>query len=249
MIRIAIVDDELESIKKLSEFVAFSIHSIFKSDVAFKITSFQSGEKLLSAMASDKNFDIIFLDIQMARIDGIETAQRLRIYNKKVVIIYVSSFGNRITESMTVHPFAFIQKPYTKQDIMNVFREYLDYYMNFETTSETMFIFDADNIHIEVSENDIVSFQYIANRKIKLDTLNNGTLELKASISSIYEQLDKKIFLMPNSGNIINAYNVERIDGKNLILIMNNESRINISRRRYKDIIMSIGFIRKQGGK
>lgn len=54
---------------------------------------------------------------------------------------------------------------------------------------------------------------------------------------------------MPNSGNIINAYNVEKIDGKNMVLIMSNESRINVSRRRYKDIIMSIGFIRKQGGK
>lgn len=65
MIRIAIVDDEKvirEQIKKLIE----------KKQTDCNVNAYETGEELL---AEGKKFDVVFLDIQMEGMNGIDTAR------------------------------------------------------------------------------------------------------------------------------------------------------------------------------
>ena len=112
MIRIAVVDDEEKEISIISQIV----NDFFNENkLKYNLKTFASGETLL---ADKTEFDLIFLDIQMGDgIDGIETAQKLRIINKNAALFYVTSYSDYIRKSMTIHPFAFIVKPYSKQEI------------------------------------------------------------------------------------------------------------------------------------
>lgn len=60
---------------------------------------------------------IVFLDIDMKGIDGIETARRIRIHDRKVKIVYVTSYKEYAGKAFSVHAFGYLLKP-VKQEKM-----------------------------------------------------------------------------------------------------------------------------------
>ena len=84
---IAICDDCFNDIQRLEELILQ--HRKEQETICF--THFFRGEDLL---ACDHRFDIIFLDIEMEKEDGITVAQKIRKVDRNVLIIYVTSHEN-----------------------------------------------------------------------------------------------------------------------------------------------------------
>lgn len=55
--------------------------------------------------------DIIYFDIEMRRMNGIDTAKSIRKVDRDVVLIYVSSYETYFMQLFEVEPFRFIKKP------------------------------------------------------------------------------------------------------------------------------------------
>lgn len=158
MINIAICDDEqtsLDSIKKLAT-------DFFRSqNIKINISLFSSGEELLS---SDKDIDILFLDIQMKQLNGIETAKKIRNKSYKCFLIFITVLKEMVFQSFEVQPFDYMLKPIQ--------------YDNFKKTMERLLLSmksaDKENLLIQRgTESSIVSFEEIIyceiiNRKIYL---------------------------------------------------------------------------------
>lgn len=58
-------------------------------------------------------FDIILLDIELGGMNGIETARQIRESDVNCNIIFITSFEQYSKEAISVHPFAFVDKPIT----------------------------------------------------------------------------------------------------------------------------------------
>ena len=86
MHQIAVCDDEQIVCDMVSETV-----SRWKPDV--KVQCFSSGEALLAAYDF---FDVIFLDIDMQGINGIETGRRIRKKDHETKIIYLTSYRDYV---------------------------------------------------------------------------------------------------------------------------------------------------------
>ena len=84
MINIAICDDEKYISDKVKKLALDFFH---RKNVEIKISQFGSGEELLRY---NKSIDILFLDIQMDGIDGMETARKLRSQNYKGYLIFIT---------------------------------------------------------------------------------------------------------------------------------------------------------------
>ena len=78
--QIAVCDDE----KEIRDMFAEKIGRLYPKA---ELSLYQSGEELL---LSEKEPDILLLDIQMPRKNGMETAKELRRKNKKAIIIFVT---------------------------------------------------------------------------------------------------------------------------------------------------------------
>lgn len=104
------VDDEEAIREQIGGFIK-------KRNPGFNISDFATGEELLAA---DTEFDIIFLDIQMKGMGGIEAAKAIRQSNADRVIIFITGIREYVFEAFDVSAFHYLFKPIEEQKLMEV---------------------------------------------------------------------------------------------------------------------------------
>lgn len=67
--------------------------------------------------AKEHPVDVAFLDIEMPHMDGIELARKLKEYDRKTCIVFVTAYDNYALDAMGVRPAGYLLKPYTRKDI------------------------------------------------------------------------------------------------------------------------------------
>lgn len=103
MISIAICDDEPVMLKHIKKLVLDFFSS---KNMEIKIFMFLNGEELLNC---DKDIDVLFLDIQMNQLDGIEIAKRMRNKNHyKGFLIFITVLKEMVFQSFEVQPFDYL---------------------------------------------------------------------------------------------------------------------------------------------
>ena len=101
MLDIAVVDDE----KVIREHLCGLIH---KQKLSGCVESYAAGEELL---ASGRRFDIVFLDIQMDGINGIEAARKLREKQDDIVLIFITGLKEYVFDALDLYAFQYLLKP------------------------------------------------------------------------------------------------------------------------------------------
>lgn len=123
MIRIGICDDMEEDLRRVEEVVLQAVES---TRFNIEVKCFNSGEKLLRDMDEWGRMDIVFLDIFMKKMSGVETARRIRQKDFLSILIFVSMYDQYCKELINVQPFAFIDKPASKEELKQVLRRAID---------------------------------------------------------------------------------------------------------------------------
>lgn len=88
--------------------------------------SFSSGETLLEEKG---DIDIVFLDVKMAGIDGIETGRKLREKNPEMIIFMETSFLEYLDDAMRFHVFRYLTKPIEQDRLFRNMDDALEQYM------------------------------------------------------------------------------------------------------------------------
>lgn len=113
---IAICDDE----KKLRSALRRAVEPKLQlTGIEYTIHEYESGEKLLSGMEMHVP-DLLFLDIEMSGMNGMETARALRRKYKDTIIIFVTAYPDFVFQGYEVHAFHYILKPYKEEKIREV---------------------------------------------------------------------------------------------------------------------------------
>ncbi len=112
---IAVVDDNADDLKRMKDILS----SLDKSS---DIDTFSDAESLLNELMPGR-FHILFLDIQMEGMDGIELAKKVRETDPHVLIIFQTTSKEYAFDAFPVHPFDYVVKPCKKERIGKVLSE------------------------------------------------------------------------------------------------------------------------------
>ncbi len=111
--KFAVCDDEQIVTEKMCSLIK-------KYNSVADISVFHDGKALLE---SECDFDIIFLDIIMPETDGVEVAKALRKRGCDAVIIFLSSYAERVFDTFKVNAFRFLVKPVEQEKFLEAMTE------------------------------------------------------------------------------------------------------------------------------
>lgn len=123
MIRIGICDDREEDLRSVEKIVRQAAEG---TRFNIEVKCFDSGEELLKDIDVWGRMDIVFLDILMKKMSGVETARRIRQKDFLAILIFVSMYDQYCKELINVQPFAFIDKPAPKEELEQVLGRAID---------------------------------------------------------------------------------------------------------------------------
>ena len=107
MLKIAICDDELYFGEQMKSIISNYMEKVGQE---CKITSFESEKTFLSSNPKKLDYDIVFLDINMKEMNGIEIAQAIRTLSNTIYIVFVTAYINFALEGYKFHAIRYILK-------------------------------------------------------------------------------------------------------------------------------------------
>lgn len=227
MIRVAICDDDIDICNDLEDL----LHKYnVKSKIKFDIDVFYNAESLLDYISKENNFNIIFLDIQMEGISGIEAGSIIKKNPLDIfpLIIYISSHQGYALELFDQRPFNFILKPLDDEKVLNEFITALEYINN--NTSLYKFKFNGQYHQVQIGE--IIYFESIK-RKINIVTANK-TYEFYGKMEEIACQISNADFIPIHRSFFINYNHVRRFTYETIQ--MSNDITLPISQNKRKSV-------------
>ena len=119
-LKIAIADDVADDRRKLSEDLADYFRNT--ENLSCDIKTFISAEELLAGFLPGA-YDIIFLDIVMDGMDGVSCAKRIRLTDKNVTLVFLTSSKEYALDAYPAHPFDYLIKPVDSPALHRVLTE------------------------------------------------------------------------------------------------------------------------------
>lgn len=236
VIRAAIVEDDLHDREELK---ASLRRYEEEKKVKFAITEFQDGEDIVTDYSAE--YDIIFLDIEMAFLDGMKTAQKIRELDRDMVIIFITNMPQYAIQGYKVNALDYMLKPISWFS----FAETLGRALSRVRTEEKEFITIAvkgGKKKLEVSRLCYVEVQ----DHLLIYHAVDGEYEAKGTIRDAEEQLDPKIFFRCNRCYLVNLEYVDTYLGSDVRV---NGDTIQVSRSRRKPFLDALNEYLNEAGK
>ncbi len=122
---IAICDDDRNCIDRIMQLL-----QPYQESEKFDIAAYQTGESFLCRNIKEYDYDIVFLDIEMGEISGLDIAAQLRKNNSKAIIIFVTSHVSYVSDTFRLGAFQFLVKPIDESAFKYDFERALRTYRN-----------------------------------------------------------------------------------------------------------------------
>jgi DNA-binding LytR/AlgR family response regulator len=115
MLNITICDDERTEREYLQ-----TLTRKWAADCPIHLREYGCAESFLFAYEEDKSTDILLLDIQMKKMDGVTLAKKIRAGNKEIQIIFVTGYMDYIADGYDVEALHYLLKPVTEEKLFAI---------------------------------------------------------------------------------------------------------------------------------
>lgn len=231
MLSIAICDDE----KNICDYLEKrTLQCLAKYDIEARIVVFEDGTELLGyCRQNPASFDIIFLDIKMRTINGVECAKGLRDEGVKSLIVFVTSSAEYVFSGYEAKAFRYILKTELENAFDHIFSECLTE-LNKQTTG--FYTIETPSLAKKISLDEILYFESRL-RVIKIHT-KNEEISFYGKLDDIEKELVQKDFLRIHQSFLVNAAKIKSLTKEEAVLnsgvtLPVSKSRANAVREAY----------------
>ena len=223
--RIAICDDNNDYINTIENYI-----ERLKTP-ATEWDPYESGENLVFAYTdNNERYDIIFLDMEMKELNGIETANKIRNIDEHVIIVFITSYTEYMKDSFKCSPFRFLVKPVDFNEFQEVFYDICKKLKK----QRKIFTFTENKTRVRLFCDDIIYCES-QDHWISIYTREH-TYKICKTLTDLHELLDKEIICRVHKSFLINFQYVKSIKENN-IQLYHCDRLIPISRSYKKAVI------------
>jgi DNA-binding LytR/AlgR family response regulator len=226
MINIAICDDEQIYLDKIYSYV----NSFFsQNNIISSIYMYKNGTDLLRD-CNKKIFDILFLDIDMPEVSGIEIANEIRKFNSDIILIFCTNIDSFVFQTIKFSPYRFVRK----SNLISEIQELLDSLQKKIAKESVYFIANKNDIPIKLKVTEIIyfeSFRHCIDIHYKNDILKTSiTLD---NLETDYGELG---FIRIHKSYLVNYRYIYDLDVGNKSIILDDKNQLTISRYRINSV-------------
>lgn len=227
MIQIAIVDDERNIIFEITQ----KIEQYFsKKSILYRIYPFESGRDFF---AHKQTFDLIFLDIQMDGLSGMDAAKTLRQDGVKSVIIFITVLQEYVYDAFEVEAADYLLKPINDLRFSRTMDRVCNYLQNIDY--KYLPITSKGN-HCKLLPLKDICYCEASNHRVEIH-INGVIHECTLKMGELSEQLDSRFFLCHRSYFVNLDFVIGYADGQ---AILTNGEKIPVSRLRGQEFSKAV---------
>lgn len=226
--RIAVCDDE----KEIRDMFVKKIGTLYPKA---ELLLYQSGEELL---LSDKEPDILLLDIQMPGKNGMEAAEELRRKNKKAIIIFVTALDDFVFQAFDVGAFHYLVKPFTDRKFAEVLQKAVEQFedRNRQEGADKKgkmpsLMVTTGGKHVAVNLEDIV-YAEVFDRKVILHTMD-ADIEYYGKMKELEEKAGDE-FYRTHRSFLVNFDFIRKYDATTVYL---EKGQAHMARQNYQEFV------------
>jgi DNA-binding LytR/AlgR family response regulator len=203
-LRVAVCEDQKKDRDRL-------VSLIRESGIAVKCDTFASGEAFLEKFKKGM-YHLVFLDIYMNEISGIETAAYIRERDEGVLLAFATTSRDHAYQASKYRSILYIEKPVTPEMIDHTLT--LAAALRDRLQSEVLTI-SADAVLVDIHQNDLVYIEVSDQRCIlHLSDGRQIAASTTLNINDLDSMLPKPRFCRTHRSFIVNLDMVRRTNGR-----------------------------------
>lgn len=233
MYRIAVCDDDKGFLSQFSNQlrdVCLNIGQPVSLDL------YESAEALL---ASEKPFDVLFLDIQMGAVSGLDAARQLRERHQNFCLVFLTSMVQYAVDGYDFHAFAFLTKPVSTERLTEKMVQIIAYVQS--KKEEPLLLRSGPNL-ISLSS-DGIQYIEVMNHTTRI-ILSSDQVTCSIPLERLLQQLPSHKFFRCHKSYVVN-FRAVRVLGQS-DLLMENGDTVPVSKHRRSAMLTA--FARFAGG-
>lgn len=225
--KIAICEDQVVQTKLLNDHIKKWAE---EKDIDISIDNFTTAESFLFEWLDYDKYDIIFLDIKLSKMSGIELSNIIREKNKDMDIVFVTGFFKYALHGYKVRALQYLLKPIKPIDLYYCLNNTLERIGDEGQTSSL--ILETSKKIIKLDHNEIY-YCIMFSPYIDIHT-SSEKITVRKNISEIEKLLPSENFIRCHRSYIVNVKHIKSIIKNDILL--ENGVKIPISRGKYKEV-------------
>lgn len=223
--KIALCDDSQIHLEALKNVI---LSTVYIGEA--RVEAFSSGLELLHKIQDGVNYDIVFLDIDMPEINGIELGKKIHDISPTTVLIFITAYPEYAIEGYECEALRYILKPYADDKI----KETLGRAIEVSKAKKHFITVKVQNRWLRIFVNDIYYLECC--RRHVLYHTNNRVIETSGIFSKAYEELKSYGFFQVHQGYIVNLDKI--YDFKEYDIILDNGMTVPVSVRKKNSVMI-----------